>query len=311
MTEKILRVFLQIQGKNLHPVSRNILTTGRKLGAEGGCETEGVLFTEVLSREAEEMLKDSGLQKILVFTGSGLGNFIPEQQAEVLKELSEPEIFLFPATPEGRTLSAMLGAVYHTGVTADCTALTLTEEGLLQTRPAFLGNRRADILTKTRPQIASLRFSSPVPARKEKTEVIRKQVKIPELYPVSWLDQAEFSEKEKKTVLVLGGGIEKKEDLGLFKALAEKLNAELFCSRVLVDRGWMPRSRQVGLSGCSLSAELLIALGVSGSLQFQAGLQKIQHLCAVDVNPHTPLMALADTPIQGDLYEIADTILKK
>ena len=167
----------------------------------------------------------------------------------------------------------------------------------------------AEIVTRTaRPQIASLRFFMPVEERLNVTEIVRKTVKGQELYPVTWLDRAEQCEKRSPVILAAGVGIREKEDLQRVSLLADSLGAELLCSRALVDRGWMPRSRQIGLSGQSVSAELLITLGISGSVQFLAGLDQITHLCAVDIDPHTPLMERADTPIQCDLYELLNAL---
>ena len=304
----ILRVYLQLQGDRLHPVSEKILSTARKLGQ--GFLTEGTVFVPALSGSGEEVLRSSGLNRVRVFEGDCFAGFLPEIQAEILENLEASEVLLFPATPEGRALSSMTAARLHTGVTADCTALSFTEEGLLlQTRPAFGGNRMAEIVTKTaRPQIASLRFSMPVEGIPAETEIVRKTVQGQEMYPVSWLDRAEQDEKHGPVILAAGGGLREKEDLKRVSLLADSLGAELFCSRALVDRGWMPRSRQIGLSGQSVSAELLITLGISGSVQFLAGLDQITHLCAVDADPHTPLMERADTPIQCDLYALLDAL---
>lgn len=71
--------------------------------------------------------------------------------ADALRQL-QPDAVLFPATIRGRFLSAWAAAKLHTGLTADCTALSLTETGLLkQVRPAFGGNLTAEILCKNRP----------------------------------------------------------------------------------------------------------------------------------------------------------------
>ena len=305
MGEKILRVYLQPSGSSLHPISRKVLTTARYLGNQGSAKTQGVLFTEHLEEGQRQALLHCGLDEVLIFEGSCFAGFFPELQGDCLETLEVPEIFLFPATPEGRILSAIMGARLHTGVTADCTELSFGEDGrLVQVRPAFSGNRLARILTDENPQIASLRFSMPVPEPTGSTRLLLQPWEKPSPYPSCWLDRREQEAQTIPLALVIGGGIRRKEDIEVFEALAQKLGAKLFCSRALVQRGWMERRRQIGLSGSCISAERMITLGVSGSLQFQAGLQKIGHLLAVDENPDTPLMALADTPIQGDLYEI-------
>ena len=311
MDRKCLRVYLEFSERGLHPISQAIAATALSLGSAGGYDTQGILFTETLSECKKTELEATGLSEILVYTGENFRGFLPEIQSDILEQLEKPEIFLFPSTPEGRILSSMMGARLHTGVTADCTALSFTQDGrLLQTRPAFSGTRQAQILTERGPQLASLRFGSPVLQIRSASVVKEIPAEKRECYSVSWLVHSTQSREKYKIVLALGGGIQKKEDLFLFEALAEKLGAELKCSRCLVDRGWLGREKQIGLSGDRISAKLLIAFGISGSLQFQAGLGEIGRLCVVDVNPSTALMAMADTPIQGDLYEIAEALME-
>ena len=78
--------------------------------------------------------------------------------AAALSELA-PDSVLFPATVRGRFLSGWAAARLGTGLTADCTSLGVTPDGLLlQSRPAFGGNLTADILCRAqRPQMASVR----------------------------------------------------------------------------------------------------------------------------------------------------------
>lgn len=81
-----------------------------------------------------------------------------DHAANAIRQIGADSV-LFPATVRGRFLSAWVAARLETGLTADCTALDVTEDGLLlQSRPAFGGNLTADILCKThRPQMASVR----------------------------------------------------------------------------------------------------------------------------------------------------------
>ena len=306
MAEKCLRVYLQMD-RELHPVSRKLLTTARTLGK--GYFTQGVVLTEKVEDPAA--LVKSGLDQILLYEGSAFGQFDELQQGKLLGGLEPCEIFLFPATPEGRGLAATVGALLHTGVTADCTELQLREDGsLLQIRPAFSGQRLAGILTRGRPQIASLRFGIPVPEPEGETEIRRIPLDVPLSYKAFCQDRTGTLEKACPLAVAVGGGLARQEDLAVFEALAEKLGAGLYCSRALVDRGWMGRDRQIGLSGCSLDARKLICFGISGSLQFGAGLGNIGTLIAVNQDPEAPILKMADLPIRGEMLEIAGAMLK-
>ena len=318
MSKGNITVLLQAFSDGLHPISRKVLTTARFLGKTGGYPVRGVVFCTELSEIVEEELRRSGLDRILVYEGEEYGPFIPEHQADVLAQLTgtDTDILLFPATPEGRALSSMTAAKLHTGVTADCTELSFTEDGLLlQTRPAFSGNMLASIVTaRSRPQIASLRFASPVEEPTGETAVVRcrasEAYRAP--YGTVWLDRVKGSAGNGgRVILAVGGGLREKSDLDLFRILAEKLGAELCCSRMLVDRGWLPRSCQIGLSGRSVSPKLLLTFGISGSVQFRAGLDHAGRLCAVNTDPEAPIMKLADLPLVADCTETALAMLKQ
>ncbi len=69
------------------------------------------------------------------------------------------------------------------------------------------------------------------------------------------------------------------------------------------------RSRQIGLSGQRVEADLLITFGVSGSVQFMAGIQGVHRLCAVNTDEHAPIMKAADVPIAGDMLAVAAEML--
>ena len=304
MDEKILLIYLQTAGDDLHPISRKILSTGLSLAAEKGYGAEGVVFAPCLTEALKKNLKALGLFKITVFEGAD--GFCPERESEAIKGLGKPEILLFPATPEGRAVSSMTAALFHTGVTADCTALSFTKDGnLLQTRPAFSGGRLASIVTaNTRPQIASLRFSMPVSIPNQKTELVLKTLSGAPPCTLRWTERLEAARREEQVILCVGGGLQSREDAQAAQQLARQLGIGFGCSRALVDRQWLPKSCQIGLSGREVSCDLLICLGVSGSQQFLAGIQEVKKLLAVDVNPLTPLMKRADMPIQCDLYQV-------
>ena len=96
-----------------------------------------------------------------------------------------PEIILMGATGLGRDLAGAVATELQTGLTADCTGLSIDERGyLLQTRPAFGGNIMATILTeRTRPQMSTVRphvMSLPVKDISRKGEIVSDTVPFEE-----------------------------------------------------------------------------------------------------------------------------------
>ena len=74
-------------------------------------------------------------------------------------ESEKPYAVLFGATNNGRDLAPRIASYLRCGLTADCTALDIDEEGnLMQIRPAFGGNIIATIISPdVRPQMATVR----------------------------------------------------------------------------------------------------------------------------------------------------------
>jgi len=319
MDNGIILVLLQQANGSLHPASLEIAAAACELAAQGGQKTTGVLLAESWDEALESQVKACGLQSVYVYADARFGSFIAEEQAGALVSCIrklQPDILLAGATPEGRMLAAMAAASLKTGVTADCTALSFREDGLLlQTRPAFGGNVMAQIITpEARPQIATLRYGGTKSAAAE-TDIIL--MTVPEnSYTESgvhakWLDRLSPQSNIERIVIAVGGGLASKEELAIFERLAEQSCAALMGSRALVERGWLPRSRQIGLSGQRINADLLITFGISGSVQFMAGVQGVKRLCVVNIDKNAPIMKAADVPLAGDMHAVAAEMLRQ
>mgnify|MGYP000685962710 CR=1 FL=1 len=76
-----------------------------------------------------------------------------------------------------------------------------------------------------------------------------------------------------RILVVAGRGVRKKEDLSMLEELAVLLGGRLASSRALVEKGWMPAKCQIGLSGNTVSPQYIITCGVSGTVQFMAGMK--------------------------------------
>ena len=240
-----------------------------------------------------------------------------EIMVKCIEEL-KPAIVLVGGTYEGRSLAPGLAVRFQTGLTADCTGLAINEDGdLVQSRPAFGGNIMADIVTQfSRPQFATVRPG--IMQRVEKhycvnTEYVIKKVKkeSKEIEIIS--SKAEKTEKgitEEKVLVVAGRGVKKKEDLDMLRELAYLLGGKLASSRALVEKGWMLPKEQIGLSGNTVSPEYMITCGVSGTVQFMAGMKNTKNIIAINEDPGARIFEIAHYPIVGDLYEIVPELIK-
>jgi electron transfer flavoprotein alpha subunit len=320
--EKLILALLQSHAGGVHPISLELAGAARRLAAGRGLETAGLFITGECGAAAREQLAGCGLGEVHLYEDRRFRPFVPELHTVALLHCVgklRPGILLVGATPEGRSLAPLAAVPLETGVTADCTELALDGEGLLvQTRPAFGGSLMARIITPdARPQIATVRYG--IFRGGEAAGSARLLPADPGALPAARtlameLDAAATGNGEADRILALGGGIRAREDIGFFQELGESIGAELMCSRLLVERGWFPQSRQIGLSGRCIAPRVLITLGVSGSVQFMAGIQGAQKICALNTDPAAPILRIADLPLVCDLYGAAgllrDTILR-
>ena len=88
------------------------------------------------------------------------------------------------------------------------------------------------------------------------------------------------------------------------KELADLLGGVVACTRPLVEKGWNDVTRQIGLSGRTVKPKLIITCGVSGAVQFAAGMNGAECIVAINTDPEAPIFKIANFCIVKDLYEV-------
>jgi electron transfer flavoprotein alpha subunit len=111
-------------------------------------------------------------------------------------------------------------------------------------------------------------------------------------------------------LVVAGRGIKKDGDIDLLRELASLLGGQLACTRPLVECGWVEARRQVGLSGRTVRPRLIITCGVSGAIQFVAGMNHADTIVAINKDEKAPIFKVAHYGLVGDLYEIVPQLIQ-
>ena len=229
----------------------------------------------------------------------------------------KPTVVLVGATSLGRSLAPACATRFRTGLTADCTVLDMKENtDLVQIRPAFGGNIMAQIITtNTRPQFATVRYKVMNVAEKTEPngEVVTCEVTDEMLESGMEVISTEIVEKikgiEEEDVLVVAGrGVKKQEDLGLLQELADALGGQLATTRPLVEKGWNDVTKQIGLSGRTVKPKLIITCGVSGAVQFAAGMDGAECIVAINTDAEAPIFKIANYCITEDLYRVVPAL---
>jgi electron transfer flavoprotein alpha subunit len=234
----------------------------------------------------------------------------------------KPEIVLVGATGLGRDLAGAVATSLQTGLTADCTGLSIDDKGfLLQTRPAFGGNIMATILTEyTRPQMSTVRpHVMPMPAKDTSRTgtIIREKVPIKEdeiaakVLEIIADEKLESVDVAAADIIVSGGrGMCNAENYKILQELADELHGVVACSRAAVEAGWMPLERQVGQTGKTVRPKIYIACGISGAIQHLVGMQDSDTIIAINRDKSAPIFEVATYGIVGDLFQVVPAITK-
>lgn len=316
-----LWVFCEIQANQLLPVGLQLLGRAKTLAEESNRPLYAVVLGNI-SQDSIKLLYASGAHEVICSVGAALDEKLEQPYADSLIRLSqqfEPDILLVGATPFGRAFAPRVAAALGTGLTADCTELSIDAESglLLQTRPAFGGNMMATIRTATsRPQMATVRPGVlPLPEPMEVTEsepiIIEEdgQSGLVKLLKETAISRgADISQS--KIIVSAGRGIGQKKNLKLVQALADKLGGQVGATRPLVDMGFCQYSSQIGQTGYSVAPDLLICCGISGAVQHLAGIGGAKVVIAINTDPKAPIFSVADYKIVGDCVSVLENLLK-
>lgn len=114
-----------------------------------------------------------------------------------------------------------------------------------------------------------------------------------------------------KLILAVGRGFAQKQDLDLAYQYANKINAQIACSRPIAEtEKWIDKSRYVGISGNITRADVYIAVGISGQVQHMVGCKDAKKIVVINKDEKAPIFEQADLAIVGDLKEVLAQLIQ-
>ena len=159
-------------------------------------------------------------------------------------QVHKPYAVLLASSVDGRDLASRVAGRMELGLTGDCIGLEIDEEGrLVQLKPAFGGNIVAPILSKTLPNMATLRPGMQTPvAPDESLEPIIKRLSIANLGSSSvklinrFVEQSEDGAEieHAERIICVGKGIGGPENLGVIRELSDALDASIGATGVCI-----------------------------------------------------------------------------
>lgn len=315
-------VYVEHYHGEIHPVTLELIGKASELTKNVGDDVYCLFIGHDIEGSAQKLLH-YGVKKVFIYDYPGLEDFKVDAYANAFEDCINnllPSIVLVGATSIGRSLAPKVATRFRTGLTADCTKLERRENtDLVQIRPAFGGNIMAQILTtNSRPQFATVRYKVMETAKRQPVtgEVVKCNMSEEKL--VSRIEVQDIHKKEMGTsiseadvLVVAGRGIRDVKDLPMLEELASLLGGQLAATRPMIEAGLVHYTRQIGLSGRTVKPKLIIACGVSGAVQFTAGMNSSDVIVAINEDPAAPIFNIAHYGIVGDLYEIIPKLITK
>ena len=316
-------VYVDHCGNKIHRVTYELLGKAKELAKVTGHPVYALAIGSGLSDALNKLLY-YGVDKVFVYDEPELQDFRIEPYTSAFCDFIEkvkPSSVLVGATNLGRQLAPRVAARCRAGLTADCTVLEMKENtDLVQIRPAFGGNIMAQIVSpNTRPQFCTARykvFQEPKPSAEPTGEICRMQMENEKL--ISAIDVLASKAKpkdidisESDVIVAVGRGAMSEGLRKQAEELATLLGGVVACTRPLVENNLFDAKRQIGLSGRTVKPKFIVCLGISGAVQFAAGMKASDCIVAINTDKHAPIFDVAHYAIVGDVNEILPRVILK
>lgn len=117
------------------------------------------------------------------------------------------------------------------------------------------------------------------------------------------MESVDISQAE--VLVAVGQGLEEQSQMAEVELIAKALKAEVACSKpVATDKKWMSEERVIGISGKICKPELAILMGISGQVQFTAGIRDAKTIVTINNDENAPINSLADYCLVADLNDV-------
>lgn len=322
MTKDIL-VFVEQRDGHVLPAALQAITAAKDLTAKTGGRLTAALVGSNLSGIADSVAK-TGVAAIYLVESDALGKYNAVTYARALASAvkqADPQIVLMAATSMGRDLSPRVAIRVNAGLATDCTEFAIDDSGALRVkRPIFNGKAFNTVhFNAAKVQIASVRpntFGAPADAEgaAERISVAFAAEPSDARSVTKEIARTGGDEKDvtEASIVVSGGrSLKSSENFKILYDLAHALDGAVGASRAACDAGYQPHSRQVGLTGKTVTPNLYVACGISGAIQHLAGMRGSRRIVAINTDPEAPIFKIADYAVVGDLFKVVPALTEE
>ena len=309
-------IFIDSAEGHVKKSSFEALTYGAHLAKQLGTSAEGILLGTVADDVAA--LGKYGVSKIHHVANEVFNHVDAQAYTKAIAELATAAgatVIVLSHNVTGKAVSPRLSARLKAGLVAGAIGLPDTSNGFVVKKAVFSGKAFAHMAVNTPVKILSISPNSyKTEAGDGTSEVVAAnltvdapKVKVTATNKIT--GQVPLSEAE---LVVSGGrGLKGPENWGMIEELAGLLGAATACSRPVADAHWRPHHEHVGQTGGAIAPNLYIAIGISGSIQHLAGVNRSKVIVVINKDPEAPFFKAADYGIVGDAFEVVPKMIQE
>ncbi|MBT4644464.1 MAG: electron transfer flavoprotein subunit alpha/FixB family protein [Deltaproteobacteria bacterium] len=254
-----------------------------------------------------------------------LDHYQGETYVQVLAELyaaSKPGVFFMAESGQTRDLAPRLAAQTDSVLITRAVDLRFDpEDGISVVRPVANGFLFEEQLygpdsPMTVNFIPSV-LSSAEPNDGKQPEMVHKTMNetvvsgSTRLLKVLQASPAEMALEDADIIVAAGRGVGKEQGVAMVKELADTMGASVGATRPVVDWGAVAFERQIGQTGKTVVPELIINCGISGANEYTAGMEKSQHVIAINTDARARIFRFADLGVVADARELLPVLIEK
>ncbi|MBO8181937.1 MAG: electron transfer flavoprotein subunit alpha/FixB family protein [Archaeoglobus sp.] len=310
-----MRVFAIAEHRmgELNPTSIELLNLANAIKKES---SEAVILGKDVKGFADELAKYA--DKVWVIQDDSLEFFNPETYVDVLMQFfanNKPDIVLLPNTSFGIELAPLLAVKLNAPVATDVVGVDVSD-GVKVSKYIFQGKLMVDLkLREAESYVLAIRQG----VFKEGSEVggsveeISLKPSEPKRKFVQYIEPevGEVDITQADILVTVGRGIDDASNIELAEELAELLGGVVAGSRPVIDNGWLPKDRQIGISGKTVKPKLYLGLAVSGAFQHVMGMKDSELIIAINKDPEAPIFGVAHYGIVGDIFEVVPELVEQ
>ncbi len=228
-----------------------------------------------------------------------------------------PSLVLFTGTDLGKATAATVATMVGAGLVADC--IEIKPQGhkkYIFSRAALSSSVIANIVCNegeiqmgtVKPNIFIKYVEKGPEAEKNLTEYhnsfpgrFEDYIQAIKLQENTYVEPCNL--EKSKIIFAVGRGVSD-EDLKVIHELALEYGADIGGTRIMVEKGKITKSRQIGQSGTNVAPDLYVAFGISGANQHITGIQNAKNIFAINNDEKATIFEYSDYAMISDVHEV-------